>query len=314
MSIDFPTDPAPIDGDEYSFAGKTWVFVAAVPAWQPKAQTEYPPEAHTHPLADIEVPEEAAEGDVPTLVDGVWVSATPPVAPPLTILGGDPNTAQSVTIEPLSGVFTTDGTTPITFPRLQFEGDESGRPAFSDNGDTRLFYDSGEPGWLLDYEAGAALWISPDADVTPDLADWTDSAQATATGFPVITLHPPVQGTAHGQMLFVRNTQSWFRWNAIYERWELSQDGPAIVLLTGGSLTLQGPNGDFVRGARKTYHITPTGVDRALDISASIAVPSDSALVFPKTLNQDELYIVQLTHSGSFWMLTSIVGGYASPP
>jgi hypothetical protein len=82
-----------------------------------------------------------------------------------------------------------------------------------------------------------------------------------------------------------------------------------VVVTPGGPYNLQVPAGTFVRGDRAVFHITPEG-NQPLTLSEGIAVPSDSAIVFPKTLTGGQLYIAQLTYSGSAWLLTSLVGGY----
>ena len=54
--------------------------------------------------------------------------------------------------------------------------------------------------------------------------------------------------------------------------------------------------------------LTPSGADRLLTFDAII--PSDSGLVLPKVLTADKLYVIQLVHNGTAWMLISLVGGY----
>jgi hypothetical protein len=89
-------------------------------------------------------------------------------------------------------------------------------------------------------------------------------------------------------------------------------EGAALGVLTPDSpLSLSPTAGTYAVGDKQLFHITPSG---AQDLSLTdIVVPSDSAITFPKTLNDGELYIVQITYSGSFWMLTSLVGGYPTP-
>ena len=36
MPLSFPTDPAPVNGDEYTYGGRTWVYNATIPAWEAK--------------------------------------------------------------------------------------------------------------------------------------------------------------------------------------------------------------------------------------------------------------------------------------
>jgi hypothetical protein len=69
------------------------------------------------------------------------------------------------------------------------------------------------------------------------------------------------------------------------------------------------PSGTPQPGAKAKFYITASGADRDLTLATGIRVPSDSAITFPKTLTSGETYIVQLEYLGSFWMLTTIVGG-----
>ena len=85
---------------------------------------------------------------------------------------------------------------------------------------------------------------------------------------------------------------------------------PIITLTPSGPLVLAPPVGTYPAGARVKYHITPS-VEVELTTS-DIVIPSDSTFA-GKTLAAGELYLVQLEYSGSFWMLTTIVGGYATP-
>jgi hypothetical protein len=83
------------------------------------------------------------------------------------------------------------------------------------------------------------------------------------------------------------------------------------ILTPSAPLELSPTAGTFGAGDKQLFHITAAG---AQDLSLSgIVVPTDSAITFPKTLNDGELYIVQITYSGGFWMLTSLVGGYPTP-
>lgn len=65
-------------------------------------------------------------------------------------------------------------------------------------------------------------------------------------------------------------------------------------------------------GQRKIFHITPVGAGD-LTIHASIKIPSDSGITFPKAMTAGDLYIVQLSYSieGGFWMLNTLLGGFA---
>jgi hypothetical protein len=89
--------------------------------------------------------------------------------------------------------------------------------------------------------------------------------------------------------------------------------GRALSIVTPTSAyQLPVPTGTFGVGDVARFHITPTG-DQDLTLASGIVIPSDSAVVFPKTLEDGKLYIVQITYSGGFWMLTSLVGGYPTP-
>jgi hypothetical protein len=89
------------------------------------------------------------------------------------------------------------------------------------------------------------------------------------------------------------------------------QPAPPTILTPDSPLSLSPTAGTYAVGDKQLFHITPSG---AQDLTLTdIVVPTDSAITFPKTLNDGELYIVQITYSGSFWMLTSLVGGYPTP-
>jgi hypothetical protein len=72
---------------------------------------------------------------------------------------------------------------------------------------------------------------------------------------------------------------------------------------------LPNPTAGTFRGQRIKYHIQPDGAAIDLTINASIAIPSDSGITFPKTLADGETYIVALEWIGSKWMLTTLIGG-----
>ena len=69
------------------------------------------------------------------------------------------------------------------------------------------------------------------------------------------------------------------------------------------------PSGTPAAGDKAKFYVTASGAARDLTLATGIRVPSDSAVTFPKTLTSGETYIVQLEYLGSFWMLTTIVGG-----
>ena len=79
--------------------------------------------------------------------------------------------------------------------------------------------------------------------------------------------------------------------------------------LTGSSsLTLDAPTGSFVEGDRRQYFVKSTGGG---DLSLNgITIPSDSLITFPKTLEADKTYIVQIVYVNSVWGLSTVIGGY----
>lgn len=65
-------------------------------------------------------------------------------------------------------------------------------------------------------------------------------------------------------------------------------------------------------GKTLTVRITSAAGDaRTLAFHASILIPSDSLVSFPKALTQGETYIIKLYHNGATWELISLVGGLA---
>ncbi len=76
-----------------------------------------------------------------------------------------------------------------------------------------------------------------------------------------------------------------------------------------GNVTINPPSNGF-EGATIKFHLTASGANRNLSFNASILIPSESSFTSPKTLNSGELYIVQIEHNGTNWMLTTLVGGY----
>lgn len=57
--------------------------------------------------------------------------------------------------------------------------------------------------------------------------------------------------------------------------------------------------------------LTAIGADRALTLDSDILIPSDSGITFPKTLDENNLYILMFEYNGTKWMLQTFVGGYA---
>jgi hypothetical protein len=95
--------------------------------------------------------------------------------------------------------------------------------------------------------------------------------------------------------------------------WEIQTNADLPEILTPSSaLTISPLSGTYAEGYKHTFYITPTGSAQTLDFSG-IAIPSDSVITLPKSLEESKLYIVQITYYGGFWMLTSVVGGYSNP-
>jgi len=82
-------------------------------------------------------------------------------------------------------------------------------------------------------------------------------------------------------------------------------------LTPDGALDLPVPEGAPIRGSKAKYFITPTA-ECVLTMAAGIVIPSRSEAI-PYTIPANALCIVQLEYSGTFWMLTTIVGDYTTP-
>jgi hypothetical protein len=97
--------------------------------------------------------------------------------------------------------------------------------------------------------------------------------------------------------------------STLLENLEGAYETPALTLVQPASnYALPNPTSGTLRGQRLKYHIKPSaGID--LTIHPSIAIPSDSAITFPKALISGETYIVALEWIGSKWMLTTLIGG-----
>lgn len=84
---------------------------------------------------------------------------------------------------------------------------------------------------------------------------------------------------------------------------------PVILEAPGTAYELPLPANGTYDGQKVVYHIKPSAaVD--LTLAAGILTASDSGTIFPKTLDQDKLYIVQLIWGANGWMLATLVGGY----
>ena len=82
-----------------------------------------------------------------------------------------------------------------------------------------------------------------------------------------------------------------------------------IPLSGAGALILTAPAGSFAEGDRRQYFIESTGGGN-LTLSA-IALPSDSLISFPKTLQANQTYIAQIIYVNGSWGLSTLIGGYA---
>jgi hypothetical protein len=89
----------------------------------------------------------------------------------------------------IAGTLTSNGSTPVTFPDLQFAGFYGDKPVYTNNGLTSGLTHSVSwetAVWVLVQLSPVAAWTSASAVATPDLATgWT--ALGTATGTPVVT-------------------------------------------------------------------------------------------------------------------------------
>jgi hypothetical protein len=80
----------------------------------------------------------------------------------------------------------TDGTNPVTFGIFAYVGQINGKPAYRAPLSDSLQWESDISRWVLRSEDFDSLWQSADDVATPDLADWSDTAVAPATGLPVV--------------------------------------------------------------------------------------------------------------------------------
>jgi len=90
---------------------------------------------------------------------------------------------------------------------------------------------------------------------------------------------------------------------------KIGDNDPITVVTAVAAYELPIPSGTPVIGDKAKFYITASGANRSLTLAAGIRVPSDSGIIFPKTLTSGETYIVQIEYMGSFWMLTTVVGG-----
>lgn len=84
------------------------------------------------------------------------------------------------------------------------------------------------------------------------------------------------------------------------------------LVLTGATVAreLNPPTNGVANQYLTLYIKSATGVSRTLAMDAAIVIPSDSGVSFPKTLGDDEEYIVKLQFRGGAWRLVTLIGGY----
>lgn len=89
----------------------------------------------------------------------------------------------------------------------------------------------------------------------------------------------------------------------------LGIDVPTVTNFTT-NYTLAAPTSGspFDAGEKRLYHLKSTN-GGSLSLSG-IAIPSDSAITFPKTLASGETYVAQVSYINSGWKLITFVGGY----
>jgi len=80
----------------------------------------------------------------------------------------------------------TDGTDPVTFGIFAYFGQINGKPAYRAPLSDSLQWEPSISRWVLRSEEFDSEWESADDVATPDLADWSDTAVAPATGLPVV--------------------------------------------------------------------------------------------------------------------------------
>jgi hypothetical protein len=86
--------------------------------------------------------------------------------------------------------------------------------------------------------------------------------------------------------------------------------GLQIINLTGDATFAEPLNG--VIGSQLKMYVSAEGNDRDISFDNSIVVPSEASFTSPKTLTEDNMYIIQLECDGNVWMLTTLIGGYSS--
>jgi hypothetical protein len=126
---------------------------------------------------------------------------------------GDPNLPLSMTI---TGELT-NGTDPVVFPVLKKVSIFEGRPIYQSD-DIIHICNWNNFEWMLSRDGEPLVEYFSTGDVTlPSLADWGGSAETPATGTPIVTAGPPLQGAFIGQQLrweqATAGSYKWYIWN-----------------------------------------------------------------------------------------------------
>ena len=90
-------------------------------------------------------------------------------------------------------------------------------------------------------------------------------------------------------------------------------DAPTVITLTG-SYVLAVPGGTPSAGDQVKYYATASGADHNFKVNSAIKIPSDTGYdnSVGKTMTSGKTYIVQIEYMGSFWALTTLVGGFSA--
>lgn len=145
--------------------------------------------------------------------------ALPGYPPNRIMLEGTPLVEVIQTVN-VSGTMTTDGSTPLTFPQLQYCEEVNGRPAWSSTGDyspslsvvgyTLLFWDGFF--WILMKVTSVGVFVgfqsNEDVATPDDAVTWEPSGAATGT--PVFTLSEPF--TTPATSIFMIDDDFLYSW------------------------------------------------------------------------------------------------------
>lgn len=230
----------------------------------------------------------------------------------LTLDTGDPNTIPT-TITIGGGPFTTSVGVSYVFPPLLATGGLlNSRPVYTSNGlnngyTATCYYASNELGWVLETVTPMRAWNVAANNMS--IYPWgAGSLEPTGqnSGIAVINAEVAV-GTFIGQRCRVgTDPYTWWRWNGtLWER----EDRRVIVTTPPGNYVIQVPDGTPTIGDQVLIYVTPSGAG-TLSAVEEIKIPGWYGLELSKAMNTNELYIVGLNYTGTFWALTTVVGGY----